>query len=72
MLCNLVSVASRVGAPRVVATRGIPYPAGDPTLDPDDEHAWRRRLMEQALRAVATPVFEPTVFSADADEPAPT
>ena len=71
MLCNLVSIASRVGAPRVVTTRGIPYPTGDPSLPPADERAWRRRLVERALEAVATPVSEPTVFSVDAEEGAP-
>ena len=71
LLCNLVSIASRVGAPRIVATRGIPYPAGDPSVDPDEERAWRRRLVERALEAVATPVSEPTVFTVDEEkEPA--
>ena len=63
LLCNLVSIAVRVGAPRIVPTRGIPYPTGDPELSRDQERAWRRELVERALRAVATPVTEPTVFS---------
>ena len=62
MLCNLTSIALRVGAPRVVRTRGIPYPAGDPSLAPEDELAWRRRLVERGLEAVTTAVSEPTVF----------
>lgn len=62
LLCNLVSIALRVGAPRIVPTRGIPYPTGDPDLGADQEHAWRRQLVERALTAVATPVTEPTVF----------
>lgn len=62
LLCNLVSVAQRVGAPRVVPTRGIPYPTGDPSIDRDAERRWRRRLVERGLEAVATPVSEPTVF----------
>ena len=61
-MCNLVSIATRVGAPRIVATRGIPYPAGDPSLAPAEERAWRRRLVERALEVVATPVSKPTVF----------
>ena len=52
----------RVGAPRIVPTRGIPYPAGDPSLSPQDEHAWRRRLVERGLEAVSTAVTQPTVF----------
>jgi glycine reductase len=57
-----VSIAMRVGAPRIVPTRGIPYPAGDPSLSPDEERAWRRQLVEKGLEAVSTPVHGPTVF----------
>lgn len=59
---NLVPIALRVGAPRVVPTRGIPYPAGDPTLAPEAEKQWRRKLMQTALKAVSTAVHQPTVF----------
>ena len=62
MLCNLTSIAERVGAPRIVPTRGIPFPAGDPSLEPEEERAWRRRLLERALEAVSTAVHEPTIF----------
>ncbi len=63
-----MSIALRVGAPRIVPTRGIPYPTGDPDLGPEQERAWRRQLLQRALHAVATPVSEPTVFSDDAIE----
>jgi len=62
LLCNLVGIAQRVGAPRIVPTRGIPYPTGDPSLDRERERAYRRRLVEQALVAISTPVSEPTIF----------
>ena len=68
LLCNLVSIARRVGAPRSVPTRGIPYPAGDPSLSADAERAWRRELVERALHALATPVTEPTVFDGEPAE----
>jgi len=55
-----------VGAPRIVPTRGIPYPTGDPSLDPEAERAWRRRLLERALDALTTPVHEPTLFPVEA------
>jgi betaine reductase len=54
-----------VGAPRIVPTRGIPYPTGDPELSAEGERAWRRQLLERALRALATPVSQPTVFDGD-------
>ncbi len=63
-----MSIARRVGAPRIVPTRGIPYPTGDPDLGPEQERAWRRQLLQRALQAVATPVREPTVFDEDALE----
>ncbi len=62
LLCNLVSIAERVGAPRIVRTRGIPYPTGDPSLDAEGEKQWRRQLVECALEALQTEVHEPTVF----------
>ncbi len=64
LLCNLVSIAERVGAPRIVRTRGIPYPTGDPSLDGQGEKKWRRQLLECALEALQTAVHEPTVFEA--------
>jgi len=60
-----VSIAKRVGAPRIVPTRGIPFPTGDPELSPEQERAWRRQLLERALQAVATQVKGPTVFDGD-------
>lgn len=68
LLCNLVSIAERVGAPRIVPTRGIPYPTGDPNLSRPEEEAWRRQLLETALRAVSTAVHQPTVFPADGEQ----
>jgi len=64
-MCNLVSIAKRVGAPRIVPTRGIPWPAGDPSLDADGERDWRERLLRTALVAVSTHVSSPTVFEVD-------
>lgn len=64
-MCNLVSIAKRVGAPRIVPTRGIPFPTGDPSLPPAEEREWRRRLVRTALEAVSTPVKEPTVFEVE-------
>ena len=55
-----------MGAPRIVPTRGIPYPTGDPSLDAEAERAWRRRLVEKALEAVSTPVSSPTIFEMEA------
>ncbi len=63
-----MSIAKRVGAPRIVPTRGIPFPTGDPELSPEQERAWRHQLLERALVAVTTQVSEPTVFDGDAGQ----
>lgn len=62
LITNLVTIAEQVGAPRIVLGRGIPYPTGDPDLPPQAERAWRRRLVERALEALASPVERPTLF----------
>jgi glycine reductase len=53
-----------VGAPRIVPTRGIPFPTGDPELVPEEERRLRRGLLERALEALGTAVEGPTVFAA--------
>ncbi|CAN5829564.1 hypothetical protein BH23ACT1_BH23ACT1_14650 [soil metagenome] len=62
-----MSIAKRVGAPRIVPTRGIPFPTGDPSLAPAQEQAWRRRLVERALEALTTAVPGPTVFEVESE-----
>lgn len=59
-----MSIAQRVGAPRIVPTRGIPYPTGDPELVPEEERRLRRQLLDRALEALGTAVDGPTVFAA--------
>ncbi len=36
---------------------------GDPTLNPEDERKFRKRLVQKALEALRTPVEEPTVLA---------
>lgn len=64
MVSCLQDVAVQVGANRVVRPRRstFHYPLGAPELDPQHERAWRRGVVEAALRALQTPVGGPTVF----------
>lgn len=66
LLCNIVPIALTVGASRLVPTRGIQYPTGDPSLPREAEQAWRERLLLTALKSLETPVCGPTVFPVDA------
>ena len=64
-VCSIITISQTVGANRIVPSIAIPHPLGDPELPPDAERALRRRLVERALRAVATPVQEQTLFDSD-------
>jgi betaine reductase len=62
VITAMTSVATAVGAPRIVRAGRIPHPVGDPTKDPAQERAWRKHVVETALNALATPVQKQTVF----------
>jgi glycine reductase len=59
----MTSVAEMVGSHRIVQGNGIVHPTGSAESSPEDERKLRRRIVERALHALATPVDEPTVFS---------
>ena len=64
-MCTVVPISLTVGANRIVPTVAIPYPLGDPSLDPADEKELRRKLVKKALKSLCTEVKEQTVFSED-------
>jgi len=61
-MCTIVPISLTVGANRIVPTVAIPHPLGDPNLDPSEEKALRRKLVEKALNALKTEVDGQTVF----------
>ncbi len=61
-ICTVVPISLTVGANRIVPAIAIPHPLGDPKLDPKDEKALRRKLVEKALNALTTEVDGQTVF----------
>ncbi len=60
----LLDVAVQVGANRILRPHRSTFhsPFGAPDLGPERERAWRRAVVEAALRALQTPVEGPTVF----------
>lgn len=40
----------------------IPYPTGDPELEPEAEKAFRRHMVEVSLKALCTDIDDQTVF----------
>ncbi len=61
-MCNLIPVATTVGANRMVPTISIPYPLGDPNDPPEEQYKLRYHRVGVALDALATPITEQTVF----------
>ncbi len=61
-MCNLVPVSVTVGANRIVPTISIPYPLGDPNTPVEEQWKLRYRRVGDALKALATPITEQTVF----------
>ena len=50
----MTPVAKAVGSNRIVQARGIVYPLGDAELPASEEKDLRRRIVQQALDALAT------------------
>ena len=61
-LCTVTPISMTVGANRIVPTIAIPHPLGDPSLDPAEEKALRRGLVERGLEALQTEVDDQTIF----------
>lgn len=61
-MCTVTPISLTVGANRIVPTIAIPHPLGNPALEPDEEKALRRKLVEKALDALCTEVDDQTVF----------
>ena len=61
-ICTVTPISLSVGANRVVPGVSIPHPVGRPDLPAEDEKKYRRKMLETALKALETDIFEQTVF----------
>ena len=61
-MCNLIPVATTVGANRIVPTVSIPYPLGNPNLSKEAQWKLRYHRVGVALEALTTSIQEQTVF----------
>ena len=66
LVTAMVSVATSVGASRIIASGRIPHTLGNPELPPEREREWRKAAVKVALKALATSVPGATVFEAPA------
>ena len=64
VITALSPLALQAGANRVVQGVKIEHVCGDPALPPAADRALRRRIVEQALKAVGLDVGQPTLVGA--------
>jgi betaine reductase len=62
----LPTIATMVGANRILRGVSITHPTGDPELSAGDEIASRRRIVERALQMLETDVEPSTVWELEA------
>lgn len=61
-MCNLIPVATTVGANRIVPTISIPYPLGNPGDSKEQQWKLRYHRVGIAFDSLATEIKEQTVF----------
>ena len=61
----LYTVATRVGANRIVRGGRFHHPFGAPEKPQAEEYAWRQKFVEQTIQTLCTPVQQPTVFDVE-------
>ena len=57
----LDALAKSVGSNRIIRGKAITSVVGDPSLSPDEERRFRKRLVVKALEALQTPVEDQLV-----------
>ena len=62
----MVPLAQSIGANRIVQGKSVTTTTGDPALPPEEEKAFRRRLVERALSSLqSTPEGQDVVWGED-------
>lgn len=64
----MVPLAQSIGANRIVQGKAVPHTTGDPSLPPEQEKAYRKRLVKKALKALQTQTKDQEVFWAEGRE----
>jgi hypothetical protein len=53
-----------LGVNRIVVGAAVPNPTGNPKLEPEAEHEYRRHLVDECLKLLSTDVEGPTTVVA--------
>lgn len=62
-MCNLIPVATTVGANKIVPTISIPYPLGDPATSTQAQWKLRTSRVKTALEALTDDISEQKVYA---------
>ncbi len=61
-MCNLIPVATTVGANKIVPTISIPYPLGDPATSKEQQWKLRYHRVGVALDSLTDDAKEQTIY----------
>ena len=61
-ISTITPISYSVGANRLVPAVSIPHPTGQPNLPYEEEKELRKKIVREALKALATEVNDQTVF----------
>lgn len=61
-ICTVTPISMTVGANRIVPAIAIPYPLGNPSSEIEEEKAIRRKIVENALKALTIGVDGQRIF----------
>ncbi|HHV17514.1 MAG TPA: glycine/betaine/sarcosine/D-proline family reductase selenoprotein B [Thermoanaerobacterales bacterium] len=61
-ICTMINVSKSMGGNRLVPSRSVLHPTGDPDLTLSEEFKLRQKIVSNALQAIQTEIKEPTVF----------
>ena len=59
------TISKNVGANRIGFGGDFTAPAGNPSLPPDREKVYRRKIIDKALEVLQMEIKEPTIFTVD-------
>ena len=61
-VCTMINVSKDIGGNRIVPSRSVLFPTGDPELTPEGEKEIRQKIINVALKSIRTEIDGPLVF----------
>ena len=61
-VCTMINVSKDMGGNRIIPSRSVLHPVGDPELSESEEVALRKEIVDKALNSIQTDIEGPKVF----------